>query len=115
VSTEDRGQRSESGEPKPPQPKFHDGGPLRLREGETVEAMLARTECTHTIIVDEGQRQLILKALASLSSLNPGWDSALATIALKFDNVLPTGRPQLYDDFRSGRFDPTQHFPKGRW
>jgi hypothetical protein len=49
--------------------------------------------------IDEGERQLILLALAQLSVARPGWDHALNKIACKMDNVI-AGRGNLYDGFR---------------
>ena len=52
-----------------------------------------------TLELDEGDRQLVLMALAHLSVERPGWDDALHRIAMKIDNDA-VGRPQMYDDFR---------------
>jgi hypothetical protein len=49
--------------------------------------------------IDEGERQLILLALAVLSLDNPGFDYALNEIAKKMDNV-ENDRAQMYDQFR---------------
>ena len=51
------------------------------------------------IEVDEGQRQMILLALAHLSVERPGWDHALNEIARKMDRI-NEGRARLYDQFR---------------
>lgn len=40
-----------------------------------------------TVELDEGQRQLVLMALAALAVERPGWDMALSEIAAKMDNV----------------------------
>ncbi len=59
---------------------------------------------THKIELNEGQRQLTLLALAVLSLQNPGFDSALAEIALLMDN--PTGadrRPEMFEAFKRYR------------
>ncbi len=50
--------------------------------------------------IDEGQRQLVLMALARLSVERPGFDTALNEIALKIDNRSTIGRGVLYDQFR---------------
>lgn len=55
-----------------------------------------------TLDIDEGQRQLILMALAHLSIERPGFDYALNLIAIKIDNVLED-RAVLYDEFRKLR------------
>jgi len=52
-----------------------------------------------TLELDEGERQLVLLALAKLSIERPGWDAALNRIALRMDNT-ENGRAQMYDDFR---------------
>lgn len=52
-----------------------------------------------TLELDEGERQLVLLALARLSVERPGWDDALNRIALRMDNP-ENGRAQMYDDFR---------------
>lgn len=49
--------------------------------------------------LDEGERQLVLLALAKLSVERSGWDDALNRIALRMDNP-ENGRAQMYDDFR---------------
>ena len=49
--------------------------------------------------IDEGQRQMMLLALAKLSLERPGWDMALNKIALKMDND-ESGRARMYDAFR---------------
>lgn len=55
---------------------------------------------THKIEIEDGQRQMILLALAELSMSRPGFDYALNEIAIKMDNV-EAGRGKLYDDFRA--------------
>lgn len=54
----------------------------------------------HTASVEEGQRQLLLLALAKLSRERPGFDFALNELAQHFDNVGPDGRAQMFDQFR---------------
>jgi hypothetical protein len=61
--------------------------------------------------LDEGERQIVLMALAALSIERPGWDAALNEIAMKIDNVdrakgaEPTRPPRakMYDAFREFR------------
>lgn len=48
---------------------------------------------------DEGDRQLVLMALAHLSVERPGFDDALNRIALKIDNN-NEGRAEMFDGFR---------------
>jgi hypothetical protein len=55
--------------------------------------------------MDEGDRQLVLLALAVLSLKNPGFDDALNRIALRFDRKSDAGRAELYDAFRKLRSD----------
>lgn len=49
--------------------------------------------------IEEGERQMILLALAELSLSRPGLDYALNNIAIQFDNV-ENGRAKTYDSFR---------------
>lgn len=51
------------------------------------------------IEIEEGERQLMLMALAYLSLIRPGFDFALNNLALKMDNN-KAGRGVLYDAFR---------------
>jgi len=53
----------------------------------------------HVTQLDEGQRQMMLMALAHLSVERPGWDDALQRLAIQLDNE-HEGRPQMYDEFR---------------
>ena len=53
----------------------------------------------HVMHLDEGQRQMMLMALAHLSVERPGWDDALQRLAIQLDNE-ENGRPQMYDGFR---------------
>lgn len=53
----------------------------------------------HDLTIQEDERQLILMALAHLAVERPGWDDALARIAMKMDNQIG-GRPQLFDQFK---------------
>ncbi len=54
--------------------------------------------------LEEGDRQLVLLALAVLSLRSPGFDDALNRIAVHIDNV-SNGRAQIYDKFRETRAD----------
>lgn len=56
----------------------------------------------HTVTVDDGQRQMIIMALADLSMKHPGFDYACNEIACLIDNVVD-GRARMYDDFRALR------------
>ncbi len=53
----------------------------------------------HVMRLDEGERQMMLMALAHLSVERPGWDDALQRLAMQLDNE-QNGRPQMYDEFR---------------
>jgi len=60
------------------------------------------------IQLDEGQRQMVLLALAQLARRRPDWDEALNDIALKMDNHVQRAasdgvrpRAELYDGFRA--------------
>ncbi len=56
---------------------------------------------THTIEIDEGQRQMMLLAFAHLAIERPGWDQALCEIALWADDRTEAGRPAQYDAFKA--------------
>lgn len=47
---------------------------------------------------EDGDRQLVLMALAHLAVERPGFDYALNKIAMNIDNVVD-GRAKLYDQF----------------
>lgn len=55
---------------------------------------------THALELNEGERQMVLMALAHLSVERPGWDDALNRLALQIDNQ-GDGRALMYDDFRT--------------
>ncbi len=60
-----------------------------------------RVEAKHPVLVlVEEERQLVIKALASLSRINPGLDAVLNSIAIKIDNV-HEGRAVMYEAFRN--------------
>lgn len=50
---------------------------------------------THTITIDEGERQAILLAMAHMTVERPGWEYMYTEIAKKLDNVI-AGVPELY-------------------
>lgn len=64
----------------------------------------------HVIELDDGERQMVIKALATQSIVCPGWDHSLNAIALKMDNAVPkelstpphiqVTRGEMYDEFR---------------
>jgi hypothetical protein len=54
----------------------------------------------HDIQIDEGQRQMMLLALAKLSIERPGWLTAIEELALKMDNRTADGKPELLHEFR---------------
>jgi hypothetical protein len=53
----------------------------------------------HVMRLDEGERQMMLMALAHLAVERPGWDDTLQRLAKQLDNEI-NGRPQMYDEFR---------------
>lgn len=55
------------------------------------------------INIQEEERQMILIALAHLAIERPGWNDALSRIALKMDNQLPDGRPEMFEKFKELR------------
>lgn len=56
---------------------------------------------SHKLEIDEGQRQLILCALAEMAYDRPGWIHTLEEIAKKMDNVTPDGKAEMFDAFLS--------------
>jgi hypothetical protein len=54
----------------------------------------------HVMVVEEGERQAILLALAHLSIERPGWEVMLREIAMKMDNEVQ-GKPQMFEHFRA--------------
>ncbi len=63
----------------------------------------------HVLVLEEGQRQLVLRSLAVASLRAPGFDDALNRIALRMDNLETNAvgeqRAALYDNFRKIRAD----------
>jgi hypothetical protein len=53
----------------------------------------------HSLVLEEGQRQMLLLALAHLAVERPGWDEALSEIAQRIDNR-KDGKPEMYEHFR---------------
>lgn len=53
----------------------------------------------HVMRLEEGERQMVLMALAHLAVERPGWDDALQRLAMQLDNE-QNNRPQMYDEFR---------------
>ena len=54
----------------------------------------------HAIQLEEGQRQMVLLALAKLSIERPGWLDAIEELALRMDNRDPQGHPEMLYAFR---------------
>jgi hypothetical protein len=63
-----------------------------------------------TVQLEEGQRQMVLLALAKLSVERPGWLRAIEELALKMDFRNAQGRPGLLHQFRRFR---EGHGPEG--
>ena len=57
----------------------------------------------HDLKLDEGERQVVLLALAHLANERPGWDDMLNRVALRIDNEDPKhpGRAVMYDAFKT--------------
>ena len=74
---------------------------LSLREARIaeLERQLGELKGKPTLILDEPDRQLVLKCLASMSVERPGWETALHSLALQIDNQ-SDGRAQMFDQFR---------------
>jgi hypothetical protein len=66
------------------------------------EALRVRdtTQSEHVLPLEEGERQLVVMALALLSLDRPGFDDTLNTIAQRIDNRRD-GRAAMYDAFRA--------------
>jgi hypothetical protein len=63
----------------------------------------------HTLKIDEGERQMLLLAMAELALSRPGFDQMLSRIAKRIDNAEPTGhRPQLYSELKRVNADRVQ-------
>jgi len=86
-----------------PEKKFHDGKGFR-----SIEEFEATRDLEHTIKLDDGQRQMILKAMAMLSLKYPGWHRALSDIALLMDNERQDGKPEMFYEFRKFNSGPIQ-------
>lgn len=59
----------------------------------------------HTLTIDESQRQLLLMALAMLAVERPGFNEALAEIAIKVDNNV-RGKAKMFEAFKELRSPP---------
>ena len=51
------------------------------------------------VIVDEGERQMLMLAIAKLGLENPGWDMMLETLSDKFQGK------EMYEKFKDIHFD----------
>ena len=60
------------------------------------------TKKSHALMIDEGERQATLMALAHLAVERPGWDIMLSEIASRIDNPTEDG-PELYSKFKKMR------------
>lgn len=67
----------------------------------------------HTLEMDEGDRQLVLMALAILSLTFPGWDDATNRVALRIDND-KDGRAEMFDALRALRRDSVKPMQQQR-
>lgn len=59
-----------------------------------------------TVEITEGDRQVILLALAELSIARPGWVNMLGEIALKMDNKRADGNAEMFENFRENHTLP---------
>jgi hypothetical protein len=50
--------------------------------------------------IDEGERQMLILAMATLAVERPGWDYALNRLALKMDNA-ENDRAVMFDQFKA--------------
>jgi hypothetical protein len=77
----------------------------------TVHSLAKDTMIDHvTVTVEEGDRQLILLALALCALQRPGFDAALTRIAETLGGKAAT---QMYDDFKY--FNTLVALPRDRW
>lgn len=74
--------------------KFSDGGACSLEEMER------RARMVHDLQIDEGERGMVLMALAHLAVERPGWEWALNNLACKMDNIGPDGKATMFEEFR---------------
>jgi hypothetical protein len=54
-----------------------------------------------SLTIDEGQRQLVLLALAHLALERPGFNDALSRIAKLIDNERRDGKPEMFEQFKA--------------
>jgi hypothetical protein len=102
----------------PPDPEGEHNALVDARWNHALYAFLrryAQANLGHLLRIDEGERQMILLALAHLSNERPGWDDALNRIASRIDNEdsKHPGRAEMYDEFKrlnTGRDCPTSLF-----
>ena len=72
----------------------------RFRDGKAIdiEDVIQYAE-NITIAVDEGQRQMILLAIAQLALENPGWDKALEILSEKLKGK------EMFEKFKDIHYD----------
>jgi hypothetical protein len=75
--------------------KFPDGGKITLAEFSTL-----RGQC-HIIVIEEEERQMILRSLAVSAVQSPGFDYCLSEIAQKMDNKNAEGKPAMFEQFKT--------------
>lgn len=51
------------------------------------------------IEIEEGERQMLLMAIAHLANRNPGWDYALSLLAVKMEDK------EMFEKFKDLEFD----------
>ena len=68
--------------------------------GSLEEAQAAMIEPDTTITLDEGQRQMVLLALALTSVKRPGLIGSIEQIAMKMDNRNEEGKPAMFTRLR---------------
>lgn len=83
-----------------PDKKFETGHAFRSLD-EALKAI--QNPLVHSIQIEEGQRQLVILALALLSLDRPGWFWACEEIALLMDNKDQAGRAEMFEEFRRNR------------
>jgi hypothetical protein len=86
--------------------KFSNGEAFRSFE-KAVEAIASNQ--IHQVNLEEGQRQMIIIALAELSIDRPGWTNALEKIALLMDNKDENGYAEMFEKLRQNHTRNLRH------
>lgn len=86
--------------------KFSNGEAFRSFE-KAVEGIASNQ--IHQVSLEEGQRQMIIIALAELSIDRPGWTNDLEEIALLMDNKDENGYAKMFEKLRQNHTRNLRH------